>query len=174
MSKSLGNYIGIDERPREMFGKVMSIPDDLVLSYYQLTTDVTPAEFREIEKGMSGGANPRDLKIALAKRLITMYHSAGAARDAEEEFLRVFRGGGAPDSMPEVHLESKDGGLPIIQILSGADLVSSKSEARRMIRQKAVRVDGNRVEDENLVLAVRPEPYQVQVGKRSWARITVG
>jgi tyrosyl-tRNA synthetase len=172
MSKSTGNYIGVDEPPRDMFGKVMSIPDDLIAKYFELVTDLDTAGLHRVrERLLEDGTNPRDVKVELAKRLITMYHSASDAEEAAAEFDRVFRSGQAPDDMPEVELQPEDGGVSIIRMLTDASLVKSKSESRRMIKQRAVRVDGERVEDELLVLDARGEPYQVQVGKRAWARV---
>ncbi len=174
MSKSTGNYIGVSEPPREMFGKVMSIPDTLILRYYELAAAADPAELEsarrrlEVEK-----ANPREVKASLARRIVGLYHSENAAREASDEFDRMFRHGAAPDDMPEFTLAAEAEGLPVIRALSEAGLVSSNGEARRFIRQRAVRVDGAKLEDELEVLPVRPEPYRIQVGKRTWARITV-
>jgi len=174
MSKSLGNYIGIDEPARDMFGKVMSIPDAVMEHWYALTTDAAPVELREIHEKLAGQAgNPRDLKVQLAKRIVGLYHSAEAAGEAEAEFNRIFREGGAPDEIPEFDLIAEDGGIPLVRILTETGLVKSRGDARRMVRQNAVRIDGERVEDEESVLTVRREAYLVQVGKRAWARVRV-
>lgn len=174
MSKSTGNYIGVDEPPREMFGKVMSIPDNLIARYFELVTDLDVAGLQRVrERLQEKGTNPRDVKVDLARRLITMYHSAGEAEEAASEFDRVFRRGQAPDDMSEIELEPEAGGISILRVLTEASLVKSNSEARRMIRQGAVRVDGDRVEDELIVLDAQAEPYQIQVGKRAWARVIV-
>ena len=175
MSKSLGNYIGVAESPRDMFGKVMSIPDELIARYFDLVTDIGPQDLKDVRVRLNDGkTNPRDVKVELAERLITMYHSRDQAAEAGEEFSRIFSEGGVPDEMPEFTLTTDGEGLSLVAALTDTKLVKSKTEARRMVRQRAVRVDGQRVEDENAVLAVRGDAYQVQVGKRIWGRITVG
>jgi tyrosyl-tRNA synthetase len=174
MSKSKGNYIGVDEAPREMFGKVMSLPDASILNYFRLATDASVQELAAIRARLDdGNTNPRDVKAELGKRLVGMYHSAVAAEDAAGEFFRVFSEGGVPDAMPEVRLRAGDEGLLLVPALCEAGLVKSRGDARRMIRQRAVRVDGVRIEDEDHALAPRNTAYQVQVGRRSWARIHV-
>jgi tyrosyl-tRNA synthetase len=172
MSKTTGNYIGVDEPPREMFGKVMSIPDALILRYFELVTDVGRKDLAKVRDRLSDGkTNPRDVKVELAERLIGMYHSREAAKAASAEFNRIFKGGGAPDEMPEFRIKVEGDGITIIRALTESALVTSNSEARRKIRQRAVRVDGVRVEDDQLILGIRAEPYELQVGKRAWARI---
>jgi len=174
MSKSIGNYVGIDEAPREMFGKVMSIPDALLERWFTLTTEVSPAELAGIRQKLAVKAvNPRDLKVDLAKRIIALYHSQSAAEEAEAEFNRMFREGKAPDAIPEFQLKDAGTGLPLLGVLTDAGLAESRSDARRMVRQNAVRIDGERVEDEALVLDSRAEPYRIQVGKRSWASVKI-
>jgi len=173
MSKSIGNYIGVDESPREMFGKVMSIPDAMILRYYLLAAEATPSELDEVRKDLAAGRNPRELKAALGRRIVGLYHGAEAGNAASEEFDRMFRKGEAPEEMPVLHLEAAEPGLWIIRAASEAGLVKSNSEARRMVKQRAVRVDGVRVDDEALVLPVREAPYEIQVGKRAWARVHV-
>jgi tyrosyl-tRNA synthetase len=173
MSKSTGNYIGVDEPPREMFGKVMSIPDPMIERYFLLTTDADAAEREAVRKRLDGGENPREVKAELARRIVATYHSPEAAGQASDEFDRMFRQGAAPDEMPEVRVKADGEDVGLLRALSEAGLVSSNGEARRLIRQRAVRVDGERVTDELRELPARPEPYQVQVGKRGWARILV-
>jgi tyrosyl-tRNA synthetase len=176
MSKSLGNYVGIDEAPREMFGKIMSIPDALIQRYYTLATDALPEELRRIgERLAEEGTNPRDVKVELALRIVSMYHSPEEAARAEAEFVRVFSSKGVPDDMPTFVLQAGEEGLSLVKVLGkeGAGLVASNGEARRRIREGAVRVDGEKVRDELSLLGVRSEPYRVQVGKRVWARISV-
>jgi tyrosyl-tRNA synthetase len=174
MSKSVGNYVGISEPPGEMYGKIMSLPDSMIERFYDLAARATRTELAEVKARLAEpGSNPRDVKAALAARLVSMYHSEAAARAASEEFDRVFRHKEAPAEMPEFALAAGNGGLGIVQALAGANLVQSNGEARRMIRQRAVRVDGERVEDEALELAPREEPYQLQVGRRAWARVRV-
>jgi tyrosyl-tRNA synthetase len=174
MSKTAGNYVGIDEPPREMFGKVMSIPDAGLARWYALTTDATPEELGAIRRNLAEKTvNPRNLKVALAKRIIAAYHSSAAADEAEAEFNRMFREGGAPDSIPEFRLRSEGDGVSLLAVLTEAGLASSRSEARRRVRENAVRIDGERVEDEGLALPPRGEPYRIQVGKRAWAQVRV-
>jgi len=171
MSKSLGNYVGIDESPREMFGKIMSIPDGLIHRYFTLTTDADPAELRAIRARIEAGENPRHVKAELAARIVRMYHGVDEAKLASEEFDRMFKGGGAPDDMPEVRIAAAAPGLWIVRAVAEAGLTKSNSDARRMIKQRAVRVDGQPVENEDLVLPLRDAPYEIQVGKRNWARV---
>ena len=174
MSKSTGNYVGIDEPPREMFGKVMSIPDAVLARWYALTTDATPPDLAAIRQKLAEKqVNPRDLKVGLAKRIIALYHSQNAADEAEAEFNRMFREGGAPDTIPEFQLKDEGKGLPLLGVLTDSGLADSRSDARRLVRQNAVRIDGERVEDEALVLRFREEPYRIQVGKRSWASVKI-
>jgi tyrosyl-tRNA synthetase len=172
MSKSLGNYVGIKEPPREMFGKLMSIPDALIARYYLLCTDRSPREQAEIRRRLdTPGTNPRDVKAELAREITALYHSPEAAEGASAEFDRMFREREAPDEMPLVEVAGEGEGLLLIKILADAGLVKSRAEARRLVRQGAVKVDGARIEEEQLALAPREEPYQVQVGRRTWARI---
>ncbi|NNF05564.1 MAG: tyrosine--tRNA ligase, partial [Candidatus Eisenbacteria bacterium] len=142
MSKSLGNYIGVTEAPRDMFGKVMSIPDNMIVRYFKLATTMHPKEVQEIEAKLKAGENPRHIKATLGKAIVAMYHDEEAAEQASEEFNRMFKGGQAPDDMPEFELEADGAGLWIIRAVTGAGLVKSNGEARRMIKQRAVRVDG--------------------------------
>ena len=114
-----------------------------------------------------------ELKVDLAKRIITMYHSANAAREAEAEFNRMFRDGGAPDDIPQFEMRDEGSGIALLSVLTDAKLAESRSDARRMVRQNAVRIDGERVEDEGLTLGSRGEPYTIQVGKRSWASVKI-
>jgi tyrosyl-tRNA synthetase len=175
MSKSTGNYVGVDEPPREMFGKIMSIPDAVLARWYALTTDTTPQELAQIRQTLAEKkTNPRDIKVGLAKRIIALYHSQGAAEEAEAEFNRMFREGGAPDNIPEFQMVDTGSGLPLVVVLADSGLADSRTDARRLVRQNAVRIDGERIEDEALVLASRAEPYRIQVGKRSWASVKIG
>jgi tyrosyl-tRNA synthetase len=167
MSKSLGNYVGIAEPPQEMFGKLMSISDDLMWRYIGLLS------FRPLEgwkKQLAATGNPRDVKAAFAKEIVVRFHSARAAEAAEAEFAQRFRHGVLPDDMPEVTLQAPAGGLPIGQLLKLAQLTASTSEAARAIEQGGVRIDGERVTDRNLRLAAG-RTLTVQVGKRKFARV---
>ncbi|MBO8158590.1 tyrosine--tRNA ligase [Thermosyntropha sp.] len=168
MSKSLGNYIGVYEEPYEMFGKIMSIPDELIIRYFELLTQVPMEVINDYREGMEKGElNPRDVKIKLAKEIITMYHNAEEAEKAEERFRLVFSKRDIPDDIPEVELEESEIWLP--KFLYENKMVSSTSEGKRMISQGAVRVDGEKYENENLVI---DRSLVIQVGKRKFVRVT--
>ena len=173
MSKSLGNYIGITEPPDEMFGKVMSISDELMWRWFELLSFRPMAEIEAFRRQVEAGANPRDIKFLLAEEIVSRFHDAKAAQRARENFINRFRKGAMPDEMPEVELRADEQGLPIANALKEAGLVSSTSEGLRMIRQGAVRLDGERVEDRNLRLPAGTEAV-LQVGKRRFARVKVG
>ncbi len=166
MSKSYDNYIGITESPDMMFGKVMSIPDNLMLKYYKLVLYYEDDKLKDIEKRMA--ENPRDCKADLAEKIVEIFWGKEAARAAREEFDRVFKYGGVPDEIPEFVVSSE--GMPIIEILAKSGVVSSKSEARRLISQKAVKV-GDRVilsEFENIVPG---DGLVIKVGKRKFLKV---
>ncbi len=172
MSKSLNNYIGINDVPDEMFGKVMSISDELMWRYFELLSFRPMEEIEGFRKQIADGANPRDIKFLLAEELITRFHDAAAAKKAQESFIARFQKGAMPDEMPELTITATDGAIPLANLLREAGLVASTSEAMRMVGQGAVRIDGERVEDKKLVIA--PGSCQVyQVGKRKFARIAV-
>jgi len=173
MSKSLGNYIGITEPPDEMFGKVMSISDELMWRWFELLSFRPMAEIEGFRRQVEEGANPRDIKFLLAEEIVSRFHDAKAAQRARENFIKRFRKGAMPDEMPEVELRADGDGLPIANALKEACLVSSTSEGLRMIRQGAVRLDGERIEDRNLRLPAGTEAV-LQVGKRRFARVRVG
>lgn len=174
MSKSLGNYIGIDEPAKEIFGKVMSIPDSLLLRYVELATPLPPEEVERIRRGLQEGSlHPRDAKASLAKTLVTLYHGAEAAEEAQVEFDRVFREKGLPEEIETASVERPPGvgssiWLPLV--LTRAGLTSSHSEARRLIQQGAVEVDGRRITDVGYELMTDRE-YLIRVGKRRFKRI---
>ncbi|MEP6919491.1 MAG: tyrosine--tRNA ligase [bacterium] len=174
MSKSLGNYIGINESPQEMFGKVMSISDDLMWRYYELLTDARPAEIEAMRAaGKSGEKNPRDMKVELARRIISDFHSAEAATTAEEAFNRVFRRKEAPEEVEERTVRSDSWELKDLLVELG--LASSKAEARRLIEQGGVYVDGARSDPKiNNVYPVGPDTpgYHIKVGKRRFVRVS--
>ncbi|MEO0252335.1 MAG: tyrosine--tRNA ligase [candidate division WOR-3 bacterium] len=166
MSKSYDNYIGITESPDMMFGKVMSIPDNLMLKYYKLVLYYEDDKLKDIEKRIA--ENPRDCKADLAEKIVEIFWGKEAARAAREEFDRVFKYGGVPDEIPEFVVPSE--GMPIIEILAKSGVVSSKSEARRLISQKAVKV-GDRVilsEFENIVPG---DGLVIKVGKRKFLKV---
>ena len=172
MSKSLGNYIGIDEAPGEIFGKVMSISDDLMWRYFELLSFRPLAEIEGFKQQISDGANPRDIKFLLGQELVARFHGESAATAARDEFVARFQKGATPDEMPEIELDCPDGAMPLILALKAADLTASTSEAIRMIKQGAVRVDGDKVSDRDLSLQPGGA-YVCQVGKRKFARISL-
>lgn len=170
MSKSYGNYVSIKDAPNEMFGKLMSIPDSLILDYFRLGTDRGDAELNETASQLKSGANPRDIKARLALDIVTTYHSAEAAALAAQEFDRVFRDRDTPDEMPEHVLPP--GGQSIVDLVVSAGLVNSKSEARRKLLEGAVYIDGKRVQDLGLVVRADSGPKVLKLGKRRFLRIT--
>ncbi|MDY6957282.1 MAG: tyrosine--tRNA ligase [Pseudomonadota bacterium] len=170
MSKSLGNTIGIKDPPEEMFGKVMSISDDLMWRYYDLLSALTTDEIRRRKEAVAHGANPRDIKVELALELVTRFHGAPCARQAHDAFVARFRQGILPEEMPEFHFELETDGLWLPSVMKAASLVASTSEATRLIRSGGVRVNGERIEEAGLRLAT-PDILVVQVGKRRFARI---
>lgn len=165
MSKSLGNYIGVNDEPYEMFGKTMSIPDELITRYYELLTRVSMEEIKVLQEDMEKGVNPRDVKIRLAKEIISIYHNEEEAQKAEEKFLLVFSKGDIPEDIPEVKINEKQVWLP--KFLNENELVSSTSDGKRMIKQGAVKVNGEKHNGEDLVLE---EGMVIQVGKRKFVR----
>ena len=172
MSKSLNNYIGITDAPDDMFGKLMSVSDDLMWRYFELLSFRSMAEIGQFQKQVEEGTNPRDIKFLLAEELITRFHDGESAIQARENFIARFQKGAMPDDMPEVSLEAGTEGLPIANLLKEAGLVSSTSEALRMIKQGAVKIDGERVGDRGLVCE-HGTTHIYQVGKRRFARVTL-
>jgi tyrosyl-tRNA synthetase len=172
MSKTLGNYIAITEPPQEMFGKLMSISDQLMWRYFELLSlEKSVEDIRAMrESAAAGESNPRDFKVALAREIVTRFHHSAAADHAVTEFERRFRHGGMPEEISEVELEAANGSLPLPNLLRDAGLTKSTSEALRMIRQGAVRMDGERVEDTGLELRAGSS-HVYQVGKRRFARV---
>lgn len=172
MSKSLGNYIGITEPADEMFGKLMSISDDLMWRYFELLSFRPMGEVERFRQQIADGLNPRDVKFELAGEIVTRFHDAAAARQAKEAFIARFQKGALPEEMPEVELQAPEGGLPIWSLLKEAGLTPSTSEARRMLKQGAVKLDGERITDANLALPAGAR-HVLQVGKRRFARVTL-
>jgi tyrosyl-tRNA synthetase len=172
MSKSLDNYIGITDPPGEMFGKLMSISDELMWRYYELLSFLPLAELARRKSEVAAGRNPRDAKFDLGIEIVDRFHGAGSGARARDEFIARFQQGSMPESMPEVTLPATAGRLALAQALKGAGLVASTSEALRQIRQGAVRIDGERIEDTGAALAAGAT-HVVQVGKRRFARITI-
>jgi tyrosyl-tRNA synthetase len=167
MSKSLNNYIGIDENPNEMFGKIMSVSDELMWRYYELATDLTPTE---IEKMKSSNENPRNFKVNLAKSIIKDFHSEQAATEAEENFVRQFVNKDVPDEIEEISVNAAI--YKVIDILISTNLVESKGEAKRLIQQGGVKIDGNKVGDTSLEIEISSDKtFIFQVGKRKFLKV---
>ena len=171
MSKSIGNYIGIDEHPDEMFGKIMSISDELMWRYYELLSFRSTEEIELFKQATLEGANPRDYKIKFAEEIITRYHGEAAAKRATENFIARFQKGAMPDDIAEVTLTVESEGLSIANLLKEAGLVASTSDGLRMIKQGAVKIDGEKVVDKTLKIAKGTE-HIYQVGKRRFAKVS--
>jgi tyrosyl-tRNA synthetase len=172
MSKSLNNYIGINEPPDEMFGKLMSVSDELMWRYFELLSFRPLQEIVQLKQDVAQGANPRDIKFQLGQEIVARFHDRAAAEAAQANFVARFQKGAMPDDMPDVALEGEGGALGIANVLKGASLTGSTSEAFRMIKQGAVRIDGERVTDRDLTIGAG-STHVLQVGKRRFARVTV-
>ena len=172
MSKSLGNYVGIDEPPREIFGKLMSASDELMWRYIELLSFESLATIATWKKEVQDGRNPREIKVIFASEIVTRFHSATAAERAVEDFDARHKAGAIPDEMPQVTLATGGTPMPVAQILKQAGLTASTSESLRMIEQGGVRVDGERCEDRALAIA-SGRTVVLQVGKRKFARVTL-
>lgn len=172
MSKSKHNYIGITDAPNDMFGKVMSISDDLMWNWYDLLSLRGNDEIATLRRECAEGRNPRDAKVLLAKEIVTRFHNASAADAADAEFNNRFRAGAVPDDIESVEVESVDGQIGVAAMLKAAGMVESNGEANRNIDQKGVRINGETVTDRGLKIKAG-ETLTVQVGKRRWKKITV-
>jgi tyrosyl-tRNA synthetase len=172
MSKSLGNYIGIEDAPNDMFGKIMSISDELMWRYFELLSFRPISEVEQFRRDVTAGANPRDIKFLLAAEIITRFHDAGAAEAAKQDFIARFARGALPDEMPEVRINLEQDSMGIAQVLKQSGLTESTSESFRMIKQGAVKLDGEKVSDGGLELT-RGSVVVAQVGKRKFSRITL-
>jgi len=172
MSKSLGNYIGITDAPDDMFGKIMSISDQLMWRYFDLLSFRSNEALAGFKQEVDAGKNPRDIKFLLAQEIISRFHSAEAAEKAQAAFIARFQKGAMPDDIPEVELRVADGSMGIANVLKDAGLVNSTSDGMRMIRQGAVRIDGERIEDTRLQVKVGTE-HVYQVGKRRFAKVSL-
>ncbi len=172
MSKSLGNYIGITEAPDEMFGKLMSISDELMWRYFELLSFRSNADLERLKQGVAAGRNPRDVKFELGVEIVDRFHGAGSGAQARDAFIARFQQGALPEDVAEITLAAAAGPLGIAQVLKGAGLVPSTSEAFRQLKQGAVRVDGARVEDGTLTFAAGGT-HLFQVGKRRVARVKI-
>ncbi|HEY5622557.1 MAG TPA: tyrosine--tRNA ligase [Gammaproteobacteria bacterium] len=173
MSKSLDNYIGITEPPGEMFGKLMSISDELMWRYFELLSFRPLDELDDLRRRVAAGENPRDVKFLLAEEIVTRFHSFAAADKARQDFIARHRHGAIPDEMEETALSSAEPTMEIGPVLRDVGLTSSSSEAMRMVKQGAVRVDGERIDDPKIALEVDGVPKVIQVGKRRFARVTL-
>lgn len=172
MSKSLNNYIGITDAPNEMFGKIMSISDDLMWRYYELLSFKPIETISGYKEAIAAGSNPRDVKIDLAKELIERFHDTEAAEAAHQEFINRFQKGALPDDMPELDIVTETGEIAIANLLKEAGLVASTSEAMRMIKQGAAKIEGEKITDNKLVIKAGSSAVY-QVGKRKFAKITL-
>jgi tyrosyl-tRNA synthetase len=174
MSKSLDNYIGVYDKPADMFGKVMSIPDDMILRYFELLTDVSIESLDEMTEKLAGdNFNPMELKKRLADEIVKEYHSEKEAVNARQEFESVFSKGNLPEDIPVIEIaesDLKDGELWIVKLVAATGLVDSNSQARRMIKQGAVTIDDEKYEKINLDIKVEAEMI-IQIGKRRFAKI---
>jgi tyrosyl-tRNA synthetase len=171
MSKSLNNYIGLTDPAGEMFGKVMSVSDTLMWRWYELLSFRPLSEVAALRASIDGGANPRDVKMALGIEIVDRFHGAGSGEAAKAAFIAQFSQGALPDNIPEVTIATPAEGLLLARVLKEAGLVASNGEGNRMIEQKAVRVNGERIEDRALILAAGE--YLLQVGSRRYARATL-
>ncbi|PTU29158.1 tyrosine--tRNA ligase [Stenotrophobium rhamnosiphilum] len=169
MSKSLGNYIGVNDAPGEMFGKIMKISDTLMWRYYDLLSFRPLSEIAGLRASVEQGANPRDIKFALGQEIVARFHGVAAGEAAQKEFVSQFSQGELPENIPEVEIAVPAAGMGLAHVLKQAGLVASNTEGNRMIEQKAVRVDQQRVEDKGLAL-LPGKTYLLQVGSRRYAR----
>jgi tyrosyl-tRNA synthetase len=172
MSKSLDNYIGITDAPGEMFGKIMSISDTLMWRYFELISFRPLQDIDGLKSAAEEGRNPRDIKFELAEEIIERFHDKASAQAARAEFIARFQQGAMPDQIEEMAVASRDGGLGIAYILKEAGLVTSTTDAFRMIKQGAVKIDGERVEDRNLSIEAGTQ-HVYQVGKRKFAKVSL-
>ncbi|WP_431087996.1 tyrosine--tRNA ligase [Paenibacillus sp. 8b26] len=177
MSKSLGNYIGVDEEPNEIYGKSMSVPDELMLKYFELATDLNNEELAELAESIKNGSvHPRDAKMKLAGTLVRMYHGKGAEETAKQHFVTVFQQRALPDDIEEFTLTAdhlEDGGIRVIQLLTQLGFAASNGEAKRSIQQGSVKINEEKWTDVNEAYTPQ-EGDIVQVGKRKFAKIKLG
>ncbi|WP_293000295.1 tyrosine--tRNA ligase [Nevskia sp.] len=172
MSKSLGNYVALNDAPKDMFGKIMSVSDQLMWRYYDLLSFLPLTEIAALRQSIVDGANPRDVKMALGVELVSRFHGAGAGEAAKAEFIAQFSQGQLPENIPEVLIAVPEAGMALAALLKESGLVASNGEGNRMIDQKAVKVDQQRVEDRGLMLKAGAT-YLLQVGPRRYARATL-
>jgi tyrosyl-tRNA synthetase len=167
MSKSYGNTIDLTDTPKDMFGKVMSMKDELIIKYFILCTDVPIKEIDEIDVDLKKGTNPRDAKMRLGQEIVALYHGVEAATQAQKEFVNMFQKGGLPDEMPEFKMS---GERNIIDLLELCKLIESRADGKRLIQQGGVKIDGDKVEDMAKTIHLK-KGMVVQAGKRKFARI---
>ena len=172
MSKSLGNYIGITDAPNEMFGKLMSISDDLMWRYFELLSFRPWSEIEGFQSAISEGGNPRDIKFLLAEEIISRFHTSSEAERAKQDFIQRFQKNAIPDDMPELVIDLAEA-MPIANLIKQAQLCESTSEAMRMVKQGAVKIDGEKVADPKQLVS-QTSAFVLQVGKRKFARIKPG
>jgi tyrosyl-tRNA synthetase len=169
MSKSLGNHIPIMAPPEDMYGKVMSVPDKAMPIYYKLILGWSPTRLQELEQQLNnGGVHPRDIKMGLAREIVTIFHSPEAAHEAEQDFIRKFQERGIPDDMPVEKLAAAE---RVIDLLARLDMAGSRGEAKRLIKNGGVRLDGQQIDDINMELVPASLPAVLQVGKRKFIRL---
>jgi tyrosyl-tRNA synthetase len=170
MSKSLGNYIGIDESPRDMFGKVMSLSDETMWLYFELISFRTLNEIKQFKAEVANGLNPRDVKFRLAEEIVVRFHGIAAGKQALENFISQFQKGAMPDQLPEVNIAVPTEGMKLANVIKAAGLTTTTSDALRMIEQNAVKIDGEVVTDKQLLLN-SGACFVLQVGKRRYAKV---
>lgn len=168
MGKTTQNYIGVNESPKEMYGKIMSIPDDVIMKYFELATDVPLEEVAKLDETMKKGENPRNLKMRLAREIIQIYHDQKSAQEAENEFIEIFANKGLPEDIEEKTVAQNS--INIIELLTITGLTTSKGEARRLIQGGGVKIDGEKVADQNIVVDLTQEKL-LQVGKRKFLKV---
>jgi tyrosyl-tRNA synthetase len=168
MSKTYNNYIGFAESPKEIYGKAMSIPDNLITKYFELATDVEFEELKNIEKALKSGENPKNLKMRLARELVTLYHNEASAKTAEKEFTEIFSNKGKPEDIEKIKIPGKKHKL--IDLLVETKLTTSKSEAKRLIEQGGLKVDDEKIVEIDSELDISKERL-IQAGKRKFIKV---
>lgn len=168
MGKTTGNYIGVNESPREMYGKIMSIPDDMIIKYFELATDVSTTDIKLMREALTKGENPMKLKMRLGRELVTIYHSKDLAKKAEEEFINIFRKDKMPDEIPVKKF--KKGLYKAINLIALTGILPSKSEIRRMVQGGGIKINGEKISDENAQINLDKE-ILIQAGKRKFIKI---
>ena len=172
MSKSLNNFIGIDEKPEEMFGKIMSISDELMWRWFELLSFISEAEIKNLRKQVDDGTNPRDIKFILAEELVDRFHEKGNGASCKESFLQRFQKGSLPEDIKEISLEIDANSIPLTNLLKNTEMTSSTSEAMRLIKQGGVKIDSEKVSDPNFEIQSGSEAIY-QVGKRKFLKIKI-